>query len=35
MSALRAQGFIGHEWEADRRLHYGSALRAVIAIDYL
>jgi hypothetical protein len=24
MSALRPEGFVGHEWEADRRLHRGS-----------
>jgi hypothetical protein len=35
MSALWSEGFVGHEWEVDRRLRCGSALCAVNAVDYL
>jgi hypothetical protein len=35
MSALHPDGFVGQEWEADRRLHCGSALGTVNTTDYL
>jgi hypothetical protein len=35
MSALWPEGFIGHEWEADRHIRCGSVLGAVNAVGHL
>jgi hypothetical protein len=32
---MRAQGFVGHEWEADRRRCHASALGVVNVTNYL
>jgi hypothetical protein len=34
MIAMRTEGFIGHEWEAHRRLRYGSMRGVVNATSY-
>jgi hypothetical protein len=35
MSAMWPDGFVGHEWEADRHPRCGSVPRAVNATSYL
>lgn len=35
MSDIRSEGFIGQEWEVDRRLRYGSVSGVVNATGYL
>jgi hypothetical protein len=35
MSALWLEGLVGNEWEADRRLHYGSTPVIVNTVGYL